>query len=277
MLYFVFPERCYAGYEDYYRGILSFEELKESKLIVYMSVSEIPLDDSCYYVFFGVVPTMCDTLSNKLLINMEQLSRPIWCSLIVDYKSRGVKIYDYDLYQSLTYGLLYLPYQLSKLELAYLSDLLLEKEKKYDVTICSENGSLRRSKIVVELRNRGLKVENVCGWHGVRDDAISSSKLLLNVHYGEDYCIFEHLRCDRWLLSGQLVVSETGLSDGLLDVRDLLIMVPYEDLVNTVCHVLEDYERYYSVYMSKLLLSRSEILIGREMLLRDFLTDVGVV
>ena len=244
-IYFVSDHHNFLGFEDYYNNLYHVIHDKPSltiQLIKYHNIQEIPINDSGnIYVFFNQIPSQILQLipsSRLMLINTEQLTRSHWHILIDIYSKHGIKIFDYDNYQSTVNNYEYLPYQVTDNEIHYLSKLLTHTVKNYDVAICSVNGSNRRASVVTRLRNMGISVIDVNGWGKSRDTQIASARILINIHYADNYQIFEHFRCDRWILSGMLIVSETSLSDPQFDCIDLIITSTYQDIVTTVIDVL---------------------------------------
>jgi hypothetical protein len=156
----------------------------------------------------------------------------------------------------------YLPYQINLEEIDKLKRFGLT-DKKYDVIICTVNSD-KRSIIYNKLLEKGVKVYNIGGWEDRRDIEIAKGKILLNIHYNTHYKIYESLRCDRWLLSGMMVITENSIDDNELDVKDLLIIEKYDNLVDKVIEVLLNYEKYYNNYESLLLKKKEEIILNRK-------------
>ena len=137
-------------------------------------------------------------------------------------------------------------------------------QKNFDVAFCAVRKiDCRRKVIFDQLINKGLKVINVIGFHEDRDKKIAEAKILVNIHYDCDYQIYEHLRCDRWSLSGLLVITEESLSDRLLDTKDLIIVRKYDNLVKTICQTLKNYQKHYNSYKKKLGLLKHKIINER--------------
>lgn len=97
----------------------------------------------------------------------------------------------------------------------------------YDVGFCGTL-SPRRTAILQGLRDAGLTVLNVTEFGAERDKKLTLCRVILNIHFADDYQIFEQARCDVWLRAGVPVVSETSLDD---DPR--CINAPYAALVET--------------------------------------------
>ena len=78
-----------------------------------------------------------------------------------------------------------------------------------------------------------------------RDGILQACKVLLNVHYGPTYCIFEELRCLPCILSKIIVVSEDSRLDKAHPMSRFIIFAPYHKLVTKVKDVLQNYEAYF--------------------------------
>ena len=94
--------------------------------------------------------------------------------------------------------------------------------------------SHRRAAILLALQEAGLRVRNVPIFGRARDRALAQSLCMLNMHFADDYRVFESVRCDPWLTVGVPVVSETSLDD---DSR--CINVPYEALVSATVQLVQ--------------------------------------
>ena len=136
-------------------------------------------------------------------------------------------------------------------------------KKEFDVCVMSNNTE-RRIKIYNEILKENINIIVIDAWNNIRDEKISKCKILLNIHAGDDYKIFEHLRCDRLVLSGQLIISEKSLSDDLLDIKDLVIMVDDNKLIEKIKEVLENYEEIYNNFINNLNKAKENIIKNRE-------------
>jgi hypothetical protein len=109
----------------------------------------------------------------------------------------------------------------------------LDSSIEYDVGFCG-GVSPRREKILSDLEDLGFSVCRIYGENGYvlgneRDGALKKCSVILNIHYREDYKIFESSRCFNWLDIGKTVISESSMGE---DSRS--INCKYEDLVETV-------------------------------------------
>jgi len=113
----------------------------------------------------------------------------------------------------------------------------LRKDVIYDVGFCGSvcwNMVCRRQVILNKLRDAGVSVLFVNKFGLERDKELAKCRVILNIHFAEDYKIFEQVRCDVWLRAGVPVISETSLDD---DPR--CINVPYNSIVETTVNVLK--------------------------------------
>lgn len=139
-----------------------------------------------------------------------------------------------------------LPYQyqedeVNKLKTFITSNPLVTNAKyEYDVCMIGCNSDMRHN-IFNELVRRGVRIVNVEGWKDIRDRQVARCKILLNVHFHDDYQVYEHLHCDRWMFAGKLIISEKSLRTRDLQLRNV-IFIDYEELVDTcIRYIREDY------------------------------------
>jgi hypothetical protein len=113
----------------------------------------------------------------------------------------------------------------------------LRKDLIYDVGFCGGihgTTTCRRQVILNKLRDAGISVHFVNKFGLERDKELAKCRIILNVHYAEDFKIFEQVRCDVWLRAGVPVISETSLDD---DPR--CINVSYDSIVDTTVTMLK--------------------------------------
>ena len=106
----------------------------------------------------------------------------------------------------------------------------------YDVGF-SGGLSQRRLNILHKLRECGKRVNIVEKFGEERDRELARCKILINIHYADDYMIFESARCEPWIKAGFTVITEKSLDD---DPR--CINVDYDSLVEKVLDTLDTQE-----------------------------------
>ena len=152
-----------------------------------------------------------------IVFNMEQSNR-----ISIDkLKSNNIiEIWDYSLQNIQTmnnagiFNVRYVPFKIWD---AYKDKILsynIENTFDYDVIFFGWS-SERRVSIIEKLKKEGLNVIAIWGgkFSDERDKLIAKSKILLNIHYSEDYNIFELYRCFPWIGVNKTIVSENSLDN----------------------------------------------------------------
>lgn len=97
--------------------------------------------------------------------------------------------------------------------------------------------SERRYKILAELVRLNFRVVILQDLFGPeRDNEIAKCKVLLNIHYADDYKIFEAPRCTRWALAGLPVVSEQSVDQCTMPN---VTFVRYDSLVDAMTNLFQ--------------------------------------
>ena len=173
--------------------------------------------------------------------NIEQLTRQSELETIQKLWAKGhiVEVWDYSSVncQILTANNIlnrHVPFTPTPKRIEFYKELLLQP-KIYDVGFCGAS-SPRRDVVLKGLRDAGLNVLALHNaWGEERDRQLARSKVIVNIHYQNDYKVFETSRCGHWLAVGHPVVSEESL-----DSDPRAITVPYDKLVETTIQVLKD-------------------------------------
>lgn len=281
----------YKFFEDYVDGILYDRKFK---IILYDNVSDISMNmtinTSNLFIFCQLIPDqfLVKPIKYRLcLLNMEQLTIPHWTdsdgisrnmrSYIKNISELGIPIIDYDYYQRLMLKPkinLYAPYQIHSKENDHLSNLVRTSPKIYDVGICYLSYSERRKAIFDELKQNRINIIDIQGWKDQRDELIAQCKILINIHFTADHKIFEHLRCDRWVFAGQIIVSEISLSDELLDIKNLIHFAKYNRLVHKVISVLKNYDRLSKELYLKINDVGPKLIENRKNMLKETIDEI---
>ena len=107
-------------------------------------------------------------------------------------------------------------------------------EPMYDVGFAG-TPSQRRLAVLDALVQAGLSVCLIMDKIGdARDAVLAKCRVIINIHFAEDYQVFESVRCAPWLCIGKPVVSEQSIDD---DPR--AVNVPYVDLVSATLLAVE--------------------------------------
>ncbi|MEM0354265.1 MAG: hypothetical protein QXW79_01650 [Thermoplasmata archaeon] len=218
---------------DYYNSFkhklgLSFLGVQSIENFDYIS------DPMEIYIFSNTPPKLTKNI-NIITINMEQTTVTSNQIIINQAREEKITIADYSIENILYYNknAIYLPYQYEKTEIDRLASLYKKNPKRWDVAFCG-GMSKRRMAIINGLKYAQLSVLTIIGEFGEkRDNEISKCKLLINIHYNNDYKIYESQRCDRWAFAGMPVISENSLYTSDLDVYkyNLVQFYPYDKLI----------------------------------------------
>lgn len=122
------------------------------------------------------------------------------------------------------------------------------KEKKYDVAFVGHMGPYR-SHIVARLASLFNLIE-VRVFGDEKDRLIAESKVLVNIHFNEQYEILESLRCVPAYLAGTIVVSQSSSPQTLSDIERQFIFSDYDMLVEAVNRTLQQYDSLHKNHES---------------------------
>jgi hypothetical protein len=123
-------------------------------------------------------------------------------------------------------------------------DELFNFDKIYDVAHCGVTNTYRQN-VIDQLLDRNINIHNIIGWNRARDEILMKHKILINIHYNQDYRIFEEIRCNRCILNKVIVISETSLMADEYILKDFIIQCNYEEIAETVEYVLKHYDAIY--------------------------------
>ena len=215
-------DSIYMYFEDYIRGMIGVMGMRSPRGRLVISVS---------------TPVMGST---HVLINTEQLSRPHYQSLVSRCLGMGMLVIDYSLENIRIMGdhpnHLWFPHPFEVMRVC--TDTIRTK------TVCmiGATRSIRRTRIYDALVGHGI--EGVWGWGDERDRCIMDFRVVVNVHFDDDYVVHEHLRCDRCVMNGLIVVCEDGIHNDLVPFGHHMLLTPYAEIVATVADVLGRYDEY---------------------------------
>ena len=233
-------------------------------------------DDNNIYIFIQTIPLNIKT-KNMYLLNIEQLTKPYWNKYISNILNQNIKVIDYS-YTNIKYlnneYITHLPYQYTNQEIDNLKNMINNNNKIYDVVLCGSI-SEKRMYIYQSLINNGINVKYINDSFGeIRDIEISKSKILLNIHFDENYKIYESMRCDRWIFAGMLLISEVSIYYNMLDIRNLVIFEKYDNLVDKVIDVVKNYDIYKSKFIEKHHIMMEQIKKSRLESINRFKSDI---
>jgi hypothetical protein len=229
----------------------------------------IVIDDTHKFVFFvQVVPNHKNEIIikatekvNIIIINTEQLTdncdafvfniKPffefvkqypnVYCA-VADYSQQNIDIIkknEFIVEQGIDVH--YLPYQYRKEEVDFLKSVNTCTKK---VATCGVQSEYRLKVRKFMYDEYGINVVNAMGFSDDRDKIIGEHKILLNINAKESFTIYEHIRCDRWLFAGKVIISEHKLDEEKLDIYKLIEWCNYKEMPEKIFDILENYDKY---------------------------------
>lgn len=243
---------------EYIKSLLILE--KDTYIIWKPGDDIIINDDHNIVMFMQVIPNMCNEIKfiNKkkiaiVLCNTEQLTDnclPFIYNFesfykhiienninvtfnISDYSNQNIKI----LQKHIDYiELFHIPYQYNKVEIDFLKSLYIGDKK---ICTCGCQTERRISIRYNLFYNHYIKVNVVNGFYDERDKILMKHKILLNISAKDTFTIYEHIRCDRLLFAGMIVISEHKEGESELDIHDLVIWCNKEEFPEKIKKVLD--------------------------------------
>lgn len=124
-------------------------------------------------------------------------------------------------------------------------------EKIYDICIVGHMND-RRIKIINQLHKIGINVTVIDDKFGKeRDEYLMKHKILLNLHNGKNYQIYESMRCDRCLFNKMIIISEKSLYCKKHWLKKFIVFRKYKNIVSMIKKIMENYDFYYKCIFEK--------------------------
>jgi hypothetical protein len=233
---------------DYYQYFVEYIEslvfsIPNSVLHVFSSEIGVRkvLDQPGIYIFLKTVPPYI-TRGAIGLLNMEQLTSKnqvswinCYYTALLDYSLENIKTYNVNV------PVYYLPYQ-------YNPNEIYDYPKTKGVCFVGLNENDRRRTVLAKIPDVTV-FQTVYGKE--RDKELFQHKVLVNIHYSGEFVVHEQIRTTRCVFNKMIVVTESSSDDSLVPLRDFMIIVPYDEIADTVARVLSNYEHYYTQLFSK--------------------------
>jgi len=153
---------------------------------------------------------------------------------MIDYSQVNINL----LNNNLNYK--HFPYQYSY-EIEKLSYYLKTESKEYDFAFLGHLSEYRRM-FLNTLKLNNFKVNYIESFGDIRDREIAKCKVLLNIHNDKNYKVYEHLRCDRWVMAGHLILSEESLEQETLS--DKIVFFNENNFIDKVKFILSLDNKY---------------------------------
>ncbi len=237
-------------FHDYIQSIIHY--IPDTKLILYTK------DNYCYnyiknnnilnsiIIFIQFFIRINIQPNTYFLLNTEQLSVKRWYDALINVYNKNINIIDFSIENIKILGTgFHLPYLYNPDENFYDSSTI----KPYDVAfISTKTGfikSKRRQHIINNLSAKPwVKVRFISGFKNIRDKELAKCKLLINIHFDSNYKILETLRCYRCIYNKMIVISEDCVINDSYYLNKYIIFEKYENIIEKVLEVLQNYEKY---------------------------------
>lgn len=251
---FICDRKIISFFEDY---INTFHNIFDVDIYLFLDKNNIKAYLDTFdqphiplFIFMQFIPNnICENIQYYIehkyklcIFNTEQLSRKNYNHIIhsyhpsiyrIDYSEVNLFIVANELKK------IYLPYQVHYNE-------IFNYPKTKDVCMIYPHNSIRRNKIIEELKSKNINVDIISGFLDSRDRELFQYKVLINVHFDEDYQIFEEMRCNRCIMNRMIIISEKSLYDDIHLLRRHFLVVNYKEIVDKVIDVLVNYDLYHS-------------------------------
>ena len=223
--------------------ILNFNEL----LLIINNINNKINND--IIIFMQSIPNIniSNIINNIYILNTEQLTRKGELNKIQFYIANNIKIIDYsksNIYclksNNINNNILYIPYLVNYNE-------IYNYDKIYDIAYIGHFIDERnyRMNIINSLNKSNIKTNEIKGFDIERDNLLFKYKILLNIHYNEEYNIFEQMRCNRCIFNKVIVITQKSI-DIDFELKEYIIECEYNNLVETTISVINNYTYYYN-------------------------------
>lgn len=211
--------------------------------IDYISLINNSPNDTFIFInqFFKVPIT---TQTNVYILNVEQLSIQSNTDNIMNNIPANIKLIDYsfsniEYLKQLNRSYYYLPYQVNDSE-------IFDYPKIHDVVTIGWE-SQKRLNIRTQLLEKNIQVNHINGlFDGERDELLFKHKILVNVHFKEEYKVFEEMRCNRCIFNRMIVITEKSIYNENNRLKKHMIECEYSEIPDMVEKVLGSYDYYYN-------------------------------
>jgi hypothetical protein len=270
-IYIFYRKQTLLYFEDYINSLVSAAPKGLIKPVPWSRISELVLNLNLedILVFIRIIPKeWLNFLKGRkhYFLNTEQLSRKLIRETFFNNINENTEILDYSLANieiikkmSIMNGrnarndssesndsndsndsnariIKYLPYQINDKEIK-------NYEKVYNV--CMMAGLSARRLAVAEKIQKIPSSNIIKGFGSLRDKLLFRHKILVNLHAEDDYNVLEQMRCNRCILNKMIVISEPFL-DKEYELEKYIIVCPYNEIMEKVKEVLDNYESYYN-------------------------------
>ena len=249
VIYIYSNSRTIKYFMDYVKSIIA----NHNEFVLILDYNELKIIinniNNNKIIFLQSIPNLSDVsniINQIYILNTEQLSRQQALNDMQIYIKNNIKIIDYskaniDCLNSLNIrtNILYIPYLINNNE-------IYNYDKIYDVAYVGlfQNNINYRMNIINKLKKSNIQINKIEGFDTDRDNLLFKYKILLNIHYNEEYKIFEQMRCNRCIFNKVIVITEKSI-DVNYELKDYIIECEYDKLIETTIDVINNYTYYY--------------------------------
>jgi len=262
--------RHYVYFEDYIESLVSYTnqrgiccnmEIKDRTEMMHPSFQFYILDTKDTFFFFvqGIPNPLLKILEQDIskrynvgLVNTEQLTRQLWKERFKKVASLGLLIIDYSIE-----NIMFMKSVEKNTDMSlcyhvppFYSKYSLQEEintKTRDVMNIGNTSSYRQH-FLVYLWSKGIDIKYIRGFGKKRDAEVFSFKILVNIHFAEDFNIHEHIRTDRCVYEKIIVITEPSLFTNDLPLRPFLIVANREEIPSLIHSILSNYEDFHDQF-----------------------------
>lgn len=246
MIYIYCVESFYKFYEDYINSIRLFRGKSKIIFICDENTNLNNYNKENKYIFIKTIPKNIEDflkdnneINNIYLINTEQVSKKWWEKYIFTLP-KNLKIIDYSYKNMLYYNS---QFKTQHIEYKYNPSEILNLKKKRNIAFIGSKSEYRD--YILNGINKSVHVSHIHGWGKERDKELFKYKILVNISYNKNYKIFESIRCYRCLFNKMIIISDMKDDIEHLKYKDFIIFVKYDNLINKVIEVYNNYKFYY--------------------------------
>ena len=182
---------------------------------------------------------------NNYLVRIDNLNNYINTDIIIDYSNPNIyNVKSSGYYDDFSHKHIYI--SPSIYETTYIK---MENRKISSLTTFINVNEPRRHKLLENIKNNNhfnhININNCFDKNDI-ENLYRDTKVIINIHQTPHHDTFEELRCLPALQNGVIIVAEKSPLNHLIPYNELIIWCEYDDIINKVKDVLDNYEEYHS-------------------------------
>lgn len=182
---------------------------------------------------------------NNYLVRIVNLNDHINSDIIIDYSNPNIyNVKSSGYYNDFSDKHIYI--SPSIYETIYIN---MENRKISSLTTFINVNEPRRHKLLENIKNNNhfnnININNCFDKNDI-ENLYRDTKVIINIHQTPHHDTFEELRCLPALQNGVIIVAEKSPLNHLIPYNELIIWCEYDDIINKVKDVLDNYEEYHS-------------------------------